>query len=421
MDIALINKILDFIFCTINTGWGIYIIISGVLMFLFVRRALKQPLPELSKKLPKAAIIAPCKDVDPDFEENMAMLLKQDYPDYEIFFVTIDEQDDNYPILKKLVAQSPVPAHLYLGGLSRKRAQKLDNMLKAIENLSDDIEVFVFIDSDSRITEEWLKNMVVPLMDKNVGSVTGFRWYLPEKGRLISYIHCLWTAILYGNLYTEAFIATWGGSMSILRSTYEKLNLKEKWDLALSDDCVLNEELHKAKLKIVFNPRCMTSSLSPFPFWEVFGFATRQAIIAKFCLSGIWWVSTCLLTLVHGIIFLGIYKIIYEGFSWTAAGMLSFIPFTMIQEIFVMLSIQQLTKERKGDRLTAKISWAFLMPFAYLFLWLSFVAALFLDKFEWRGIYYKMDDAYKTTIYKAPERFNDKRLESAEAKPLSNN
>lgn len=401
-----VPKIVDLVFCIINTGWGIYVVISGLLMFLFVRESLKKPINESGRKLPKAAIIAPCKDVDPDFEDNMKMLLNQDYPDYEIIFVTIDEHDPNYTILQKLVKESPIPAHLYLGGLSRKRAQKLDNMLKAIENLPVDIEALAFIDSDSRITKDWLKNMMIPLLDKKVGSVTGFRWYLPEKGRLISYIHCLWTAILYGNLYSDTFVATWGGSMSILKSTFEKLNLKEKWDTVLSDDCVLNEELHKANLKIVFNPRCMTSSLTPFPFWEVFSFAIRQAIIAKNCLSIIWWLSTCLLTLVHGIIFLGIYKILYEGFSLPAIGMLSFVPFTILQGLFIMLSIKNLTKKRKEDRLYGEIKWAFLMPLAYVFLWLSFIGALFSNLFDWRGIYYRMDDAYKTTVCKVPERFN---------------
>jgi len=44
---------------------------------------------------PFATVIAPCKGMDDGLEENLAALLEQDYPNYEVIFVVDDKNDLN--------------------------------------------------------------------------------------------------------------------------------------------------------------------------------------------------------------------------------------------------------------------------------------------------------------------------------------
>ena len=132
---------------------------------------------------PKASLFVPCKGLDPDFRKNIEALFNQDYPNYELIFITATQDDSAYPVLDKIIKNNPrVSARLYTAGIAAGRSQKINNQLKGLKEVKEDTEVLVFIDSDARLGPEFLKNLIVPLKEPGIGIATGFRWYLPMKG-----------------------------------------------------------------------------------------------------------------------------------------------------------------------------------------------------------------------------------------------
>src|SRR5215470_7585395 len=149
----------------------------------------KKRLPEL--KVPEqptaqpyapAAVILPCKGLDPGFEDNVRAFLEQDHPDFELLFAVATEDDPAHDALGQILASarargSSVKSSLTVAGIHSGRAQKLTNQLAALSQMSARTEVIVFVDSDSRPDCGFIRRLVTPLPEPTVGATTGYRWY----------------------------------------------------------------------------------------------------------------------------------------------------------------------------------------------------------------------------------------------------
>lgn len=403
--------ILNTLLALASIGFAGYLIVSGLLTITFFRKQLDNPYPD-PVVFPKVGLIVPCKDLDPDFEENMRMLPLQDYPNYEIFFVTVDEHDPSYPILKQVASESKVPARVLFGGFTKQRCQKLDNIIAAIEAMDDSIEVFAWVDSDARVHTDWLRSLVAPLREKHIGATTSYRWYVPIPGRLMSYLLCLWTGLQFSNFYNNRYVSVWGGSMAMRRDTYHKLDIRKHWEYALADDCVLNERVKEAGLRVEFVANAMTSLSSDYPLKTIGVFATRQCVIGKFTLREVWVSSTIALTFIHAVMLWALYQIgtgLAAGtpIHWTSWAMFAFWLGGLIQSLCFIRVIRLIGDRRPLEEpLKGKYRWALFVPLAYLFTWSTLVAAGFTNRFVWREIWYEMVSAYETNVYKYPERFS---------------
>lgn len=395
-----------------SLGTAALLVGSGLRMLRHVNREVARTRgdrqPPAWREWPKVALMVPCKDVDPDLEENLTLLLQQDYPHYEIIFMTLDAHDLSYPILQKMVAASPVPARIVFGGFSKQRCQKLDNMLAGVDALTDDIEVFAWADSDVRAPREWLRQLVAPLAEQNVGATTSFRWYRPEAGRPLTYLLSLWTGFQFSHLHLNRVVAVWGGSMAITRKVFDALKMRDVWEYALADDCVLNNAVRRSGRRVEFVVPAMTSISSAHPVKDILIFAVRQGVIAKHTLKEVWYPSTLGLTALHLAVIQGARLALAalragQPIPPLALAMLAFVPGGMIQSLGFIAALRRIAAEREpDDPLEAEYAWALLSPAAYAFLWLTLLASGLTDRFVWRGIYYKMLSEHETEVYAYP-------------------
>lgn len=360
---------------------------------------------------PKVALMVPCKDVDPDLEDNLRMLLRQDYPLYEIIFMTLDEHDASYPYLQRMVSEAEgrgIKARIVFGGFSKQRCQKLDNMLAGVDALDADVEIFAWADSDVRVSREWLRQLVAPLAKDEVGATTSFRWYRPEPKRPLTYLLSLWTGYQFTHLHMNKQVHVWGGTMAVTRKFFDEMNMREIWEYALADDCTLSNEVKRAGKKVEFVMPSMTSISSDHSIKDILIFAVRQGVIAKHTLKGVWYPSVFGLSILHLAVFRGLalcLRAIQAGQPLPLVGllMMAFVPGGIVQSLVFIQSIRQLVSVRESnDPMKAQYLWALYSPFAYLFLWSTLMASAATDKFVWRGIFYRMLNEHETEVYAYP-------------------
>lgn len=399
-----------------SVGAAALLVGSSFKMSRYVKRELERTrnnqVPEGWSQWPKVALMVPCKDVDPDLEENLSMLLEQDYPRYEITFMTLDEHDASYPYLQRMVEKAQakgLKAQIVFGGFSKVRCQKLDNMLAGIDSLDQDVEIFAWADSDVRASREWLRQLVSPLAkEAEVGATTSFRWYRPEKRRPLTYLLSLWTGIQFTHMHMNQHVHVWGGTMAVTRKFFDEMDMRNIWDTALSDDCVLSNTVKRAGKKVEFVVPSMTSISSDHSIKDILIFAVRQSVIAKHTLKGVWYPSIFGLSLLHLALFRGLVlclRAIQAGQPIPLLGllMLSFVPGGIVQSLCFIKAIRQLVAVREADDpMQAEYLWALFSPFAYTFLWSTLLASAATDKFVWRGIFYRMLNEHETEVYAYP-------------------
>ena len=163
----------------------------------YVAREMARP---LGNYLPQVSVILPCKGLDPGFNDNVRKLLNQDYPNFEVIFAVAAESDPAFKNLSELAAEynaakgdaCGLPIKIVVAGINLKRAQKINNQLKALQNLSPRSEVIVFVDSDVIARPDFLRHLVAPLGDEKIGVCTGYRFYIASISNWPSILRSLW-------------------------------------------------------------------------------------------------------------------------------------------------------------------------------------------------------------------------------------
>ena len=397
------------------------LIVLGVILFLqsllalaaalrFSRYSLREARPRASRYQPKSVIIVPCKGLEHDFEENIRALFGQEYRDYEIIFTTESESDPAHGVLSRLIKNhSRRPAWLVIAGEAKNRGQKVHNLLAAIDMLNSidrRAEVIVFADSDARVSKNWLSELVAPLGDKRIGATTGFRWYLPVNGGLNSLLLSVWNSSALSLLGERSSFA-WGGSTAIRRETFDRLNIKQRWQGALSDDYALSGAIHEAGQRIKFVSHCLVASHADASFSELLEFSTRQMRITRVYAPRLWQiaaVSHCLynLTFWGGLIWL---------IATAFAGKLSFLPAALLTGIFLLGATTGWTRAVVAAQLLfanrARIQkhwWGYVLlgPVVSLLYVYNVFASAWTKRIVWRGIGYEMISPRETTIWNRP-------------------
>ncbi len=240
---------------------------------------------------PKATVIAPCKGLDAAFEANILALLHQDYPDYQVIFVTASRDEPAYARLAPIVLRYPGRVRLTVAGPASGRSQKVHNQLHALQLADATSEVFVFVDSDGRSDARFLRHLVAPLADASVGAATGYRWFAPARRGLLPLLAVLWGALVAPAQADPQFAQLWGGAMAIRRECFEALEVAQAWAGASTDDDALTRVVRRAGLRIAFAPQCYVLSTGAGSWREFMAWGMRQLLLMRVYLPDMWWLG----------------------------------------------------------------------------------------------------------------------------------
>ncbi|MBC8032417.1 MAG: glycosyltransferase [Pyrinomonadaceae bacterium] len=268
---------------------GILSLRSGFSFASYVRRERAHSLPDFA---PLASVIAPCRGLEEGLRENLAALFQQDYPAYEIIFVTDRPADPALVVIEEVIAaadRNHVAASVVIAGPASDSGQKVHNLRAAVSQMDTRSEMIVFVDTDARPNARWLTSLVAPLHDEAVGAATGYRWFVPVKGGIATHLRSVWNASIASALGARGDKNfCWGGSTAIRRSTFEKLEVAERWCGSVSDDFTMTRVLQEAGLPIHFAPACLVAAVDQCTARELFEFTNRQLKITRVYAPHLW-------------------------------------------------------------------------------------------------------------------------------------
>ncbi len=382
---------------------------GGFLYFDFFKRELAAP---KSIYTPVCSIIAPCRGLDEGLRGNLAALFRQNYPRYEIVFVVDDVRDEAVSVIQNLIVENKnaTAAKLVVAGKSENESQKVHNLRQAVLEVSDESKAFVFVDSDARPGENWLRSLVAPLKDETIGCATGYRWFISKKANFASELRSVWNASVASALgaNTQKNFC-WGGSTAIRRDVFERLNVREKWRGTLSDDFAVTRMMKEADLPIYFVPQALTATVENCNFRELLEFTTRQMKITRVYATHLWkasligslvftivfWTGIALLFFVSGVDF------------WLTLAFVSLIFALGAGKAFLRLKAVKLVLKDYKKELNRQV-------FSHLILWTltpplyfyNSICALFSRKIVWRGIEYELKSATETVISSTNKSLN---------------
>ena len=146
--------------------------------------------------------LKPIRGLDPDAYENFASFCRQDYPDYEILFCVDSADDPAVPVIQKLCRDFPQRRIRVLFGSGRDAPN--DKVAK-LARLADEArhELLVISDSDVRVQPDYLRTVVAPLADPQVGAVTCF--YVPADDTTL--VHSLQSIGMVSDFYAGILVA----------------------------------------------------------------------------------------------------------------------------------------------------------------------------------------------------------------------
>ena len=120
---------------------------------------------------PPVTILIPVRGAEVEAYVNFASFCRQDYPDFQIVFGCRDEHDAVLPLIRQLQTGFPqrqidlVISANEIG--ANAKVSNLNNMLTKAAH-----EHLIVVDSDIRVTPDYLRRVIAPMQQSHVGMVT---------------------------------------------------------------------------------------------------------------------------------------------------------------------------------------------------------------------------------------------------------
>ena len=215
---------------------------------------------------PRCSIILPCKGIPQNFEENIRSFFELDYKDYEVIFTVESENDPCVPVIKKVIEKNS-RASLAVAGITTTCSQKNHNMIAAV-NIARNPEVYVFADSDIKLSKNWLKELILPLSQPDISVASGFRWLYSSTGKTGELTNAYQNTMLLVLFSSASFISDtglWGGSMAMKKRDFDELGVRNYWSQTVVDDMSLSKLIMKSTKKSLMVSTCITPTDDTLP------------------------------------------------------------------------------------------------------------------------------------------------------------
>lgn len=119
---------------------------------------------------PGISVLKPLRGLDPNTREAFVSQLQQDYPQFEILFGSQDDDDRAAEMARDLQLEFPGAPMRVISGAAPASNGKVGVLIKLARHAR--YPVWVVNDSDIRVTATYLREVIAPLADRDIGLVT---------------------------------------------------------------------------------------------------------------------------------------------------------------------------------------------------------------------------------------------------------
>jgi ceramide glucosyltransferase len=202
---------------------------------------------------PPISILKPVRGSDCDAYENFASFCRQDYPEYEIVFCVGSPEDQIVPVLEQLKSDFPdVSIRILFGSLRIATNDKVAKLARLTEEAK--YEYLVISDSDVRVRPDYLRSVIAPLANGEIGAVTCLYVSTGEK----TLVDKLQTVGMISDFYPGLFVAkeldgvkfALGPSIATTRSHLRQFGGYEKIKNQPADDLLVGRFIAEQGYKV---------------------------------------------------------------------------------------------------------------------------------------------------------------------------
>lgn len=160
----------NILFLTPVVGGALFSLLSVWAARRLLRWRLPQAVPSDASAWPGVSVLKPCFGLDEGLEENLESFCRQDYPGrLQILLCLQRANDPARPIAERLAARYPALVTMVITQSPPVVNGKIQNLLGGLRETRHDIAIIS--DSDVRVAPDYVRQMVRPLADEQVGYV----------------------------------------------------------------------------------------------------------------------------------------------------------------------------------------------------------------------------------------------------------
>jgi ceramide glucosyltransferase len=202
---------------------------------------------------PAVTILKPIYGLDPEMEENLRSFCKQDYSEYQIIFGLQDKNDPAIPVVKKIINEfKHIDASYVVDQRIYGCNHKVSNLINMYPNAKHDY--LLIADSDMRVPDNYLNNVMAPFNDEAVGAVTCL-YSGSARGKLASKLNAMFInewflpSVLISRMLQPIKYCL-GATMIIRRKVLDNMDGFNNLSNYLADDYMLGKHVTEQGYKI---------------------------------------------------------------------------------------------------------------------------------------------------------------------------
>jgi len=332
--------------------------------------------------MPPASIVKPVRGLDHQAYENFASFCQLDYPEYEVLFAVSEGDDHVCAIIEKLRADFPACSIRLITKVPRIGTNdKVNNLCHLSRKAKYDF--IVMNDSDVRVERDYLKEVIAPFADPEVGAVTAFYKSL-SAGNLASNLDALG---MYMDSAPSALVAkklegnmrfAFGWTMATSKGHLAEIGGWEAMANYHSDDFELGKRIAQCGHRVELMTKPVTMVFPSETLMEHFRHELRWSIgLRSVRPLGYWG-----LVFTHGLP----WALVGAAVAMSVGSMAVAVSY-LLAYLIIRLGLTWTTgRWGIGDRRLSKILW--LVPFRDAIDFIIWIAGFFSDKIIWRGLAY---------------------------------
>jgi ceramide glucosyltransferase len=236
--------------------------------------------------LPAVTILKPVHGMEPKLEETLESFFRQDYSNFEIVFGARNASNEALIVVEKLRAKYPhIPTRVVISGEPSWPNAKVFSLARMIA--SSENSCFVISDSDVLVRPDFLRQIVPPLLDPQVGLVTCMYEGIPAPD-FWSQLEALGmsvempSGVMVADMVEGGMKFALGAAMAVRRDAIEAMGgIRETADF-YSDDFVLGNRIAAAGYTVVLSSYKVGHVLSGQSLRQTFGDQLRWMKSTRF-------------------------------------------------------------------------------------------------------------------------------------------